>query len=98
MCVSGSTYRDLEDELLATIVCLEGIENRRKLVGIEFYYIETLESRSRHVSSFVSIFDAIRSSMREEFSKSLTIYDGTDDLMDLAMEGAITRKSGRCSS
>tara|TARA_R110002060_G_scaffold44412_2_gene55805 strand:+ start:893 stop:1018 length:126 start_codon:yes stop_codon:yes gene_type:complete len=31
------TYRDLEDELLATIVGLKSVENRRKLVGIEFY-------------------------------------------------------------
>jgi hypothetical protein len=30
------TYRDLEDKLVTTIVRLEGIENRRKLVGVEF--------------------------------------------------------------
>ena len=30
------TYRDLKDELLAIVFGLEGIENRRKLVGIEF--------------------------------------------------------------
>jgi hypothetical protein len=60
---SMSTYRDLEDELLTTVIGLEGVENGRKLVGIEFYYIETLVSRYRHISSFVSIFHAIRSSL-----------------------------------
>jgi hypothetical protein len=55
--------RNLEDEPLTTVVCLEGVENGRKLVGIEFY-----------------------------------IYDGTNDLMDLAMEGGITRKACRGSS
>ena len=30
------TYRDLKDELLTTVVRLEGIENGRKLHGIEF--------------------------------------------------------------
>ena len=30
------TYRDLKDELLVTVRRLEGIENWRELVGIEF--------------------------------------------------------------
>jgi hypothetical protein len=36
------TYRDLKNEPLATIRCLEGIENGRKSIGIEFYYITPL--------------------------------------------------------
>jgi len=28
-------YRDFQDELVAAIVCLEGVENGRKLLGIE---------------------------------------------------------------
>lgn len=32
-----ATYRDLKDELVAAIVGLESVKNRRKLVGIEFY-------------------------------------------------------------
>jgi hypothetical protein len=55
-----STYRDLKDELLTTVFCLEGVENGRKLVGIEFHYIKTLVSRHHLVLSFVSIFRAIR--------------------------------------
>lgn len=30
-----STYRDLEDELLAIVLGLKGVENGRELVGIE---------------------------------------------------------------
>lgn len=31
----SSTYRDLEDELLAIVLGLKGVENGRELVGIE---------------------------------------------------------------
>lgn len=31
----ASTYRDLEDELLAIVLGLKGVENGRELVGIE---------------------------------------------------------------
>jgi hypothetical protein len=58
-----STYRDLKDELLSTIVRLEGVENRGKLVGIEFHCVEILVLRFHHVSSLVSIFPSIRSLM-----------------------------------
>ena len=44
-----STYRDLENELLTTVIGLEGIENRRKLVGIEFDYSKVLESQYNRV-------------------------------------------------
>lgn len=30
------TYRDLKDQLLVTVHGLEGIENGRELVGVEF--------------------------------------------------------------
>lgn len=33
---SALTYRDLKNELLATIVRLESVKNRGELVGIEF--------------------------------------------------------------
>jgi hypothetical protein len=31
-------YRDLKDELLATVIGLKGVENGRKLIGIELDY------------------------------------------------------------
>jgi hypothetical protein len=34
------TYRDFEDELLLAIHGLEGIENWRKLVGVELDYMK----------------------------------------------------------
>ena len=89
-----STYRDLEDELLSTVVCLEGVENRRKLVGVEFYCVETSAPSPHHVSSFVSIFHAIRSLLsRPKKILSLTIHNGTNNLMDLAMKGRVTREA-----
>jgi hypothetical protein len=34
----GATYRDFEDELLAIVVGLEGVENSRQLSSVEFNY------------------------------------------------------------
>lgn len=31
------TYRDLEDKLVALVVCLEGVENWGELGGVEFH-------------------------------------------------------------
>jgi peptide chain release factor 1 len=61
--VLSQMMRNLEDELVATIVGFESVQNRRKLVSIEF-----------------------------------DIHDGTNDLMDLAMQGTITRKPRRGTS
>jgi hypothetical protein len=36
LCHDVLTYRDLQDELLASVIRLEGIENGRKLVAVEF--------------------------------------------------------------
>jgi hypothetical protein len=55
--------RDFEDELLATIVRLEGVQNGWKLVSIEF-----------------------------------NVNNGTDNLMDLAMKGAVTGESSTGNS
>lgn len=44
-CLDGRlTYSDLEDELLVTILGLQSVENRGKLVGVELDYRRPLAS------------------------------------------------------
>jgi hypothetical protein len=63
------TYRDLENELVAAIVCDEGIENGRKSVGIEFYCFKLSASSSHHAQSSWTNFRWFRSLLAlEEFS------------------------------
>jgi hypothetical protein len=47
--IGVETYRDLKDEPLAIVVGLEGIENRRKLVGIELDCYGSSASRYHHL-------------------------------------------------
>ncbi|CAL3966831.1 unnamed protein product [Diplocarpon coronariae] len=63
------TYRDLEDQFLAAIVSLKGVENRRKLVGIEFY-CEAFKMCSHRSSSSQMVVYSIQSCWlsAEEFS------------------------------
>jgi hypothetical protein len=91
------TYRDLQDELLATVVGLEGIENGRKLGGVEFNYCSLSASYPIVSAARRPIFDvsgAWRRAWRRIFGR-LTIDDGTNDLVDLAMDGAVARKPSR---
>lgn len=88
------TYRDLEDELLATVVGLEGVENGRKLGRVEFDYHDPSASQPITPDARGPFFDVSRAWRRQErriFGR-LTIDDGTNDLMDLAMEGTVARK------
>jgi hypothetical protein len=50
------TYCDLKDELVTTVVRLESVQNRRKLVGIEFDYEMQLESSTISARSSNAIF------------------------------------------
>lgn len=76
------TYRDLKDELLTTIVGLEGVENRRKLVGIEFYCENSVSIANASRTELPVHFSLVRSSMSLSWKNfQITIYDGTNDLL-----------------
>ena len=69
VCFVLSTYRDLENELVAAIVCDEGIENGRKSVGIEFYCFMLSALASHQARSSWTNFRSSRSLLPlEEFS------------------------------
>lgn len=76
------TYRDLKDELLTTIVGLESVENRRKLVGIEFYCENIVSIANASRTELLDNFSLVRSSMLLSGKNfPFTIYDGTNDLL-----------------
>jgi len=89
------TYCDLKNESLASVVCLEGVENRRKLLSIEFNCEQLSVSHFHCACSSSTLVIAIRSLMSSvgRIFQSLTIHYGTDDLMDLAMDSSVARES-----
>jgi hypothetical protein len=76
------TYRDLKDELLTTIVGLEGVKNRGKLVSIEFYCKNIVSIANASRTELLDHFSLVRSSMLLSGKNfQFTIYDGTNDLL-----------------
>lgn len=93
------TYSNFEDELLVTILSLKGIENRGKLVGIEFDYRNVLDSFYDPVVAWLASFElrsfeasVARSNGWEGFSP--TVNNSSDNLMYLSVLSIIAaRKS-----
>lgn len=77
-------YRDLEDQLLATVLRGQGIENRGELLALELDWVPE--------SAMMELMSVLSRPRVDGGQKSFshTVDDGTDDLVDLAALGDIS--------
>jgi hypothetical protein len=78
---SWLAYSDLQDELVASILELQRVENGRQVLGVEFHWGECQSVK------FLELHGVRRIVPREDpgvWRRAHTVNNGTNDLMDLS--------------
>lgn len=80
--VLSQVLRDLQHQLLAVLIGVQGIENGRQLLSIEF--LEPIMSWYFFIS--ITSPEITGGRLEENFLNTYHVNDGTDNLMDLSFQ------------